>query len=130
MLEYMWLLGKFNSTLLEEKKYLLLPLDNPSLMINRKRRSIRRESRFRNQSQLKCRRNLSRRRIERDGVKRKILPQTRHPLTLILTRPLRWNKRKHLRLRTNDLEPVKKVSFLSLAFIYRISLVASHLDFQ
>ena len=41
MLAYMWLLGKSNSTLLEEKKYLLLPLDNPSLMRNRKRRSIR-----------------------------------------------------------------------------------------
>jgi hypothetical protein len=49
---------------------------------------------------------------------------------LILTRPPRWNKRKHLRPRMNDLEPDKKVSFLFLAFIYRISLVASHLDFQ
>jgi hypothetical protein len=56
--------------------------------------------------------------------KRKICPQTRHPLNL--TRPLRWNKRKHLRPRTNDLEPDKKVSFLFLAFIYRISLVAFH----
>jgi hypothetical protein len=45
MLAYMWFLGKSNSTLLEEKKYLLLPLDNPSLMRNRKRKSIRRESR-------------------------------------------------------------------------------------
>ena len=67
----MWLLGKSNSTLLEEKKYLLLPLDNPSLMRNRKRRSIQRESRWRNQSRLKNRRNLSRRRIERDGVKKR-----------------------------------------------------------
>jgi hypothetical protein len=38
MLAYMWLLGKSNSTLLEEKKYFLLPLNNPSLMRNRKRR--------------------------------------------------------------------------------------------
>jgi hypothetical protein len=45
MLAYMWLLGKSNSTLLEEKKYLLLPLDNPSLMRNKKRISIQRESR-------------------------------------------------------------------------------------
>jgi hypothetical protein len=37
--------GKSNSTLLEGKKYFLVPLDNPSLMRNRKRRSIRRESR-------------------------------------------------------------------------------------
>jgi hypothetical protein len=44
MLAYMWLMGKSNSTLLEEKKYLFLPLDNPSLMRNKKRRSIRRES--------------------------------------------------------------------------------------
>ena len=36
MLAYMWLLGKFNSSLLEGKKYLLLPLDNPSLMRHRK----------------------------------------------------------------------------------------------
>ena len=43
-----------------------------------------------------------------------------------LTRPPRWNKRKHLCLRMNDLEPDKKVSFLFLAFIYRISLVAFH----
>jgi hypothetical protein len=60
--------------------------------------------------------------------KRKICPQTRHPL--ILTRPLRSNKRKHLCPRMNDHEPDKKVSVLSLAFIYRISLVASHLNFQ
>jgi hypothetical protein len=37
--------GQSSSTLLEEKKYLLLPLDNPSLMRNRKKISIRRESR-------------------------------------------------------------------------------------
>jgi hypothetical protein len=37
--------GKSNFTLLEEKKYLLLPLENLCLMRNRKRRSIRRESR-------------------------------------------------------------------------------------
>jgi lipopolysaccharide export LptBFGC system permease protein LptF len=49
---------------------------------------------------------------------------------LNLTRPSRWNKRKYLRPRTSDLEPDKKVSFPFLAFIYRISLVASHLDFQ
>jgi hypothetical protein len=80
---------------------------------------------------LKNRRNLSRRRrrrIERDSVKRNIHPQTCHPL--ILTRPPRGDKRKHLRPRMNDLEPIKKVSFLSLAFISCISLVASHLDFQ
>jgi hypothetical protein len=69
-----------------------------------------------------------RRRIERDGIKRKTHPQIRHPL--ILTRPSRWNKRKHLHPRTNDLEPDKKVSSLSLLFIYLISLVASHLNFQ
>jgi len=45
MLAYMWLLGKSNSTLLEEKKYLLLLLDNPSFMRIRKRRSNQRESR-------------------------------------------------------------------------------------
>jgi hypothetical protein len=39
MLAYMWLLGKSNSTLLEEKKYLCLPLDNPSLMRNMKRKA-------------------------------------------------------------------------------------------
>jgi hypothetical protein len=44
-------------------------------------------------------------------------------------KPLRWNKRKHICPRMNDLEPIKKVSFLSLAFIYYISLVASHLKF-
>jgi hypothetical protein len=57
--------------------------------------------------------------------KRKICPQTHHPL--ILTRPPRWNKRKYLRPRTNDLEPIKKVSYLSIAFVYCISLVASHI---
>ena len=44
----------------------------------------------------------------------------------ILTRPLRWNKKKHIHPRMNDLEPDKKVSFLFLAFIYHISLVAFH----
>ena len=37
MLAYMWLLGKSNSTLLEERKYLLLPLDNPSFKDPKKR---------------------------------------------------------------------------------------------
>ena len=47
--------------------------------------------------------------------------------SLILTRPSRWNKRKRLRPRTNDLEPVQKISSPSIAFIYRILLVASHI---
>jgi hypothetical protein len=69
---------------------------------------------------LKNWRNLSRRRrIERGGIKRKICPQTRHPL--ILARPPRWNKRKPLHPRMIDLELNRKVTFLSLAFIYCIS---------
>jgi hypothetical protein len=98
-----------------------VPLDNPSLMRNRKRRSIRRESRWRNQSRLKIQRNMSRRRIERDVIKRKICAPTCHPLILSWQGFWGGTRGNTFTQGRMTLSTDNKVIFLSFAFIYCIS---------
>ena len=60
MLVYMWHLDAFNSTQMEGKKPLLLPLENPSFMRNRKERSNQRREEPESQGQLRRRKSLGR----------------------------------------------------------------------